>query len=167
MNLEIPVEAALIRKPQEDPFAHSHVYSDIKEITENDVLEFPFPEESRVNPLITWTNIKITWPREQQLVVSYYIVALTPHDVIRLSPVTPVRCGEWLSLREPIPGLPLEDSQIVVVLNIEQNRHPELQTWISMKLTGFDHLIPYNQSTAFAEGWTLVDMGLKGRFVPQ
>ena len=93
MNLEIPVEAALIRKPQEDPFAHSHVYSDIKEITENDVLEFPFPEESRANPLITWTNIKITWPREQQLIVSYHIVVLTPHDIIRLSPVTP--CSLW------------------------------------------------------------------------
>ena len=166
----IPLDVALQKQPNVDPIPHSHVFSDNKEILENDVLEFPFPEMSRQNPLITWTHIKITWPIQEQLKASYSIMVLTPTDLIYLTQYPqykPVRRGQWLPLEIPIPAYSLEESQIIAVLNIEENYAPQQPTYISFKLAGFDHLIPYGQPILFPCGWTLVDMGLKGRFVPQ
>ena len=163
----IPLDIALQKQPNVDPIAHSHVFSDIKEITENDVLEFTFPETSRQNPLVTWTHVKITWPVQEQLKASYSLIVLTPTDLIYLTQYTPVRRGQWLPLPTPIPAYSLEESQIIAVLNIDENYDPQQSTYISFKLAGFDHLTPYGQPTPFPCGWTLVDMGLKGRFVPQ
>jgi len=167
MENDIPLDVALQKQPNVDPLIHSHVYSDVKEITENDVLEFPFPEKSRQNPLITWTHVKITWPVQEQLKASYSLMVLTNVDVIYLTQITPIRRGQWLPLPNPIPAYPLEETQIIAVLNIEENYAPHQPTYISFKLAGFDHLTDYGQSVSFPCGWTLVDMGLKGRFVPQ
>ena len=163
----IPLDVAIQREPNIDPLLHSHVFSDVKEITENDILEFTFPEESRQNPLITWTHIKITWPVQEQIKASYSLMVVTHIDIIHLTQLTSIRRGQWLPLPTPIPGYPLEESQIIAVLNIEENYAPQQPTYISFKLAGFDHLTPYGQPTPFPCGWTLVDMGLKGRFVPQ
>jgi len=164
---DLPLDVARQQEPNIDPVPHSHVYSDVKEITENDVLEFPFPETSRQDPLITWTHIKITWPIQEQIKASYSLVVVTNVDIIHLTQITPIRRGQWLPLPIPIPAYPLEEAQIIAVLNIEENYDPQQPTYISFKLAGFDHLTPYGQPTPFPCGWTLVDMGLKGRFVPQ
>jgi hypothetical protein len=166
---DLPLDVAIQRQPNVDPLIHSHVFSDVKEITENDVLEFTFPETSRQDPLITWTHIKITWPIHKQIKASYSLMVLTPTDLIYLTQYPqykPVRRSQWLPLEIPIPAYSLEESKIIAVLNIEENDTSQ-PTYISFKLAGFDHLTPYGQSVPFPCGWTLVDMGLKGRFVPQ
>jgi hypothetical protein len=164
MNEEIPTETALILEPSIDPIKHSHIFTDNKTIAEDDVLEFQFPEQSRAEPLITYTHIKFLWPNAEQISASYYIAAVTPAEVLPLSSLTPIRRGQWLRLQQPIPTMPLEDSLIVAVLNIEDNLEPNQPTFISMKLAGFDHLYAYKDVISFPNEVKLVCNGLKARF---
>ena len=160
-----PTDVALTLQPNVEPLPHSHIYKDTKEIQEDDVLEFKFPETSRTTPLTTWTHIRFSWPNEEQIIASYYIAVVTPVEVIPLSQLTPIRRNYWMPLRQPIPAMPLEDSMIVAVLNIEDNRTPRVPTFIAMRLAGFDHLHRYKEDVRFDEGLTLVDNGLNAKFV--
>ena len=165
MNEEIPTDVALILEPKADPIKHSHIFTDNKTIAEDDVLEFQFPEQSRKETLITYTHIKFLWPNAEQISASYYIAAVTPAEVLPLSSLTPIRRGQWLKLQQPIPTMPLEDSLIVAVLNIEDNLEPNQPTFISMKLAGFDHLYNYADTITFPDNVKLVCNGLKARFI--
>jgi hypothetical protein len=165
-----PTDVAFSLQPTIDPLAHSHIYKDIKEIKEehleNDILEFKFPECSRANPLIAWTHIRFSWPNGEEMGATYYIAVLTPTEVIPLSKMTSIRRNHWMPLPKPIPAMPLEDSKIVAVVNIYDNRTIHEPTFIAMRLAGFDHLYRYNENISFDEGLTLVDNGLKAKFVP-
>ena len=165
MNEEIPTETALILEPNIDPIKHSHIFTDNKIIQEDDILEFQFPEQSRAEPLITYTHIKFLWPNAEQISASYYLAAVTPAGFIPLSLLTPVRRGQWLKLQRPIPTMPLEDSLIVAIFNIEDNLEPNQPTFISMKLAGFDHLYSYKDIIPFSNGVKLVCNGLNASFV--
>ena len=164
MSQDIPVDVACILEPNVNPIKHSHIFTDNKPI-EEDVIEFQFPEQSRTEPLITYTHIKFLWPNAEQISASYYIAAITPSEVLPLSSLTPVRRGQWLRLQQPIPTMPLESSLIVAVLNIEENLQPNQPTFISMKLTGFDHLYRYTDQITFPGGVKLVCDGLRAKFV--
>jgi hypothetical protein len=61
--------------------------------------------------------------------------------------------------------MPLEDSLIVAVLNIEDNLQPNQPTFISMKLAGFDHLYTYADKITFQDNVKLVCNGLNASFV--
>jgi len=165
MNEEIPTDVALILEPKADPIKHSHIFTDNKTIIQEDVLEFQFPEQSRAEPLITYTHIKFLWPNAEQISASYYIAAVTPAEVLPLSSLTPIRRGQWLKLQQPIPTMPLEDSLIVAVLNIEDNLQPNQPTFISMRLAGFDHLYTYANKISFPDNVKLVCNGQKARFI--
>jgi hypothetical protein len=160
-----PTDVALTFEPTIDPVSHSHIYKDTKEIEEDDVLEFKFPECSRANPLITWTHVRFSWPNAEEMGTAYYIAVLTPTEVIPLSELAPVRRNYWMPLKQPIPAMPLEDSRIVAVLNIHDNRTIQEPTYISMRLAGFDHLHHYNKDISFGEELILIDNGLKTKFV--
>jgi hypothetical protein len=164
MPEEIPVDTALIMQPNINPIAHSHIFTYNKIIEEDSVLEFQFPEQSRTEPLITYTHIKFLWPNAEQISASYYLAAVTPSGFIPLSLLTPVRRGQWLKLQRPIPTMPLEDSHIVAIFNIEDNLYPNQETFISMKLAGFDHLYTYQDIIPFSNGVKLVCNGLKAKF---
>ena len=164
--MAIPTDIARLLKPNEDPVKHSHIYTDNKVIQEDDVLEFTFPDtKTRTQPLITWTHIKFTWPNAEQISASYHVVAITPSDMIPLTQLTPISRSTWMRLRLPIPALPLEDSSIIAVVNIEENLEPRHPSFVSMQLAGFDHLNTYHTDFDIAPGWRLVDKGLKGAFV--
>jgi hypothetical protein len=165
MSEDIPTEIALILEPNTDPIKHCHIFTDNIPIGEDDVIEFQFPEQSRTETLITYTHIKFLWPNAEQISASYYIAAITPSEVLPLSSLTPIRRGQWLKLQQPIPTMPLEDSLIVAVLNIEDNLEPNLPTFISIKLVGFDHLYNYTDQITFPDGVKLICNGLKARFV--
>ena len=188
MSTDIPVETALILEPSIDPIKHSHIFTDNKTIQEdcassrasstrrnilessalqNDVLEFQFPEQSRTESLITYTHIQFNWPNPEQISASYYLAAVTPAAFLPLSHLTPVSRGQWLRLRQPIPTMPLEDSLIVAILNIEDNLEPNQPTCISMKLSGFDHIYTYDDQITFPCGVKLVCNGLRAKFIPQ
>jgi hypothetical protein len=164
MSEDIPVDVACILEPNINPIKHSHIFTDSKVIAEDDVLEFQFPEQSRAEPLITYTHIKFLWPNAEQISASYYIAAVTPAEVLPLSSLIPIRRGQWLRLQQPIPTMPLEDSLIVAVLNIEDNLQPNQPTFISMKLAGFDHLYTYADKITFQDNVKLVCNGLNARF---
>jgi hypothetical protein len=161
----VPTDVALRLEPNVDPLPHSHIYKDTKEIDEDDVLEFKFPESSRADPLITWTHIRFSWPNGEEMGAAYYIAVITPIEVIPLSELTSIHRSTWMPLKQPIPAMPLEDSMIVAVLNIHDNRTIQEPTYIAMRLAGFDHLHHYNKDISFGEELTLIDNGLKAKFV--
>jgi hypothetical protein len=160
-----PTDVALTFQPTIDPVAHSHIFKDTKTIDEEEVIEFKFPECSRTEPLVTWTHIRFSWPNAEEMGTAYYIAVLTPTEVIPLTELASVRRNTWMPLKQPIPAMPLEDSRIVAVVNIHDNRRVKEPTFLVMRLAGFDHLHRYKESVPFAEGWTLVDDGLKAKFV--
>jgi len=160
-----PTDVALALQPNVDPLPHSHIYKDTKEIDEDDVLEFKFPESSRTDPLNTWTHIRFSWPNAEEMGAAYSIAVLTPTEVITLSELASVRRSTWMPLKQPIPAMPLEDSMIVAVLNIHDNRRVQEPTYIAMRLAGFDHLHRYNEDVSFGPDIKLVDNGLKAKFV--
>jgi len=165
MSEDIPVDVACILEPNINPIKHSHIFTDNKTIAEDDVLEFQFPEQSRTERLITYTHIKFLWPNAEQISASYYIAAITPAEVLPLSSLTPIRRGQWLRLQQPIPTMPLDNSLIVAVLNIEDNLEPNQPTFISMKLAGFDHLYTYADKITFQDNVKLVCNGLNASFI--
>ena len=165
MSEDIPVDVACILEPNINPIKHSHIFTDNKTIAEDDVLEFQFPEQSRTERLITYTHIKFLWPNAEQISASYYIAAVTPAEVLPLSSLTPIRRGQWLRLQQPIPTMPLDNSLIVAVLNIEDNLEPNQPTFISMKLAGFDHLYTYADKITFQDNVKLVCNGLNASFI--
>jgi len=160
-----PTDVALSLEPNIDPLSHSHIFKDTKEIKEEDVVEFKFPEISRTEPLVTWTHIRFSWPNAEEMGLSYYIAVLTPTEVIPLSELTSARRNRWMPLKQLIPAMPLKDSMIVAVVNINDNRASKESTFLAMRLAGFDHLHRYNENVVFADGLTLVDDGLKATFV--
>ena len=164
--MEIPTDIALLLKPHEDPVKHSHIYIDNQVIAKHDIMDFNFPDtKTRTQPLITWTHIKFMWPNAEQISASYHIVALTPTDMIPLTQLTPISRGTWMRIRMPIPALPMEDSSIIAIVNIEENLEPMHPSFISMQLAGFDHLDTYNLYFDIAPGWRLVDKGSKWAFM--
>ena len=166
MDPEVPpTDVALRLAPNIDPLPHSHIFKDTKTIEEDDVLEFKFPESSRANPLITWTHVRFSWPNAEQMGTAYYIAVITPIEVIPLCELTSVRRSTWMPLKQPIPAMPLDDSMIVAVVNIHDNRNTHEPTFIAMRLAGFDHLHRYKEDVSFGDGITLVDNGLKAKFV--
>lgn len=161
-----PTDVALTREPNIDPVPHSHIFKDTKTVNEEEIIEFKFPQSNREDPLITWTHIRFSWPNAEEMGIVYCIAVLTPTEVISLTELTSVRRSTWMPLKQPIPGMPLEDSTLVAVVNIHDNRRVKEPTFLAMRLAGFDHLHRYKESVPFAEGWTLVDDGLKAKFVP-
>jgi len=162
-----PTDVALALQPNVDPLIHSHIYKDTRTLEEDDIVEFKFPESSRLTPLKTWTHIRFSWPNAEEMGASYYIAVLTPIEVIPLSEPASARRNRWMPLKQPIPAMPLKDSKIVAVVNINDNRESQERTFIAMRLAGFDHLHRYNESVKFGEGLTLVDNGLEAKFVQE
>jgi len=160
-----PTDVALLREPTIDPVPHSHIFKDTKTVDEEEVIEFKFPQLSRADPLVTWTHIRFSWPNAEEMGTAYCIAVLTPIEVITLTELTSVRRNTWMPLKQPIPAMPLEDSTLVAVVNIHDNRRVKEPTFLAMRLAGFDHLHHYKESVPFAEGWTLVDDGVKAKFV--
>jgi len=141
----IPVDIANCINPGLDAVAHSHVFREVRD-TEESVLEFALPLKPDDYPLITWTQVKVSWANELLDHAYIRIVCLSDAGIVPMSPPTTIRRHTWTALEWLIPAIPFQNGRLAVQVQLDPQYAND---YVQLRILGFEQLLDGNAQYLF------------------
>lgn len=135
--MDVPITIASMVNPHLDAIRHSHIWTCTKEAL-IDALQFILPNSSVTAPLITWTEIKVTWTGESDHAFARLLL-IGEAETIRLSPPFNVKRGLWTPLEWLIPSIPMENYRLGIEIESQTLNHNG--GTVNLKVAGFEQLL--------------------------
>ena len=145
-QMDAPLTVVQQIKPSLDE-THSHFFSETQGIADPMIL-FDLPLHAKDLPLITWTEVKVTWQNVQMEQAMARLYLRHAGQTIGIGEPFPVARAQWTPLPWLLPSIPLTNG--ILTLQVELNPYYE-SSYVNIKVAGFQQLLDRIPNYIFAD----------------
>ena len=135
--MDAPLNIVQQLKPELDAAAFSHIFTETQEVAAP-VLLFPLPLDAKDLPLITWTQIKVTWQNAQMEQANACLVLREGDQTLVIGQRLRLERSQWTSLPWLLPSIPLTQGTLEIQIELD----PLYENgYVNLKVAGFEQLL--------------------------